>query len=697
MTGSLVVTKAGFVRTETVLPAATPSGADPLVIHLTRAAAISGRVIDDFGDPIVGVTVIATIPEKPDALPQGMPRSVTDDRGAYRIAGLAPKSYIVLVRTADTEIHAEPRNGGTAFGPTSYTTYFPDTEDPSMAVPVTVAAGDDRYEVDFHVPFSHARMQAYGVLTPISLRDMSIRSDGTAVVRGTVRSTDGRLLPHAQVTISRTASLNFRRATTDENGAFEFSALPADTYRIAASKPGFALPSPPAPGIYASADVEVTVADRDVRERVDVTLRPWGSITGHVLDEAGEPVQGALVGLQVARYERGRRRLVVASQTPQRLTDDHGEFRIFAVPPGQYIVGASVSDAPDAWLNDIGGYGPSYFPGTGAATEARFVTVDAGEDLKGLDFGLVTAATGRVSGTVVNASGQPLTSGRFNLVSRSANSTRLDSRRNSDGTFTFQNVPPGQYVIQADQGRLNGFTEGEFGAFPITVGQFDVTGLRLQTSMGSTITGHFTFDSFSGAAAPAPTAIAVSPVPVDFDLAPPAIAETSGNAEGVFHLEGITGLRRLQVTRTPPGWMAKSILVNGRDVTDQILDFGRQDDSLEDVEIVLTDRINQVTGMVSDGQARPVSGARVVLFSADRERWYPSSRFIRSAVTAADGSFAIAGPPTGSYFVAPALRTPVGDNAWEDPQFLESLRPAATAVTVGDAQTQVINLRMPTR
>jgi len=68
--------------------------------------------------------------------------------------------------------------------------------------------------------------------------------------------------------------------------------------------------------------------------------------------------------------------------------------------------------------------------------------------------------------------------------------------------FEFPNVTPGQYLIQVDRGRRNSSTEGEFGVLPVAVDGADVTGLVLQTSAGSSITGRVRFDMFLGAKAP---------------------------------------------------------------------------------------------------------------------------------------------------------------------------------------------------
>src|SRR5665213_2113515 len=165
-----------------------------------------------------------------------------------------------------------------------------------------------------------------------------------------------------------------------------------------------------------------------------------------------------------------------------------------------------------------------------------------------------------------------------------------------DGRFEFPNLTPGQYVIQASRGRSQPWIEGEFGSMPVSVSDADVTGLTLQTKAGSSIAGHFVFESDTGATPPL-TSIEVSPVPVDFDNSPPnnwATAEI--HDDGTFEMAGINGSRRLQLLRAPSDWALREILVNRVDVTDQPLAFGSKNQSLTNVEVVLTDRVSTLTG-----------------------------------------------------------------------------------------------------
>ncbi len=123
-------------------------------------------------------------------------------------------------------------------------------------------------------------------------------------------------------------------------------------------------------------------------------------------------------------------------------------------------------------------------------------------------------------------------------------------------------------------------------------------------------------------------------MPIDPDLSPAAPGSADVHADWSFEIHGVNGPRRLQLQRAPAEWTLKEIRVNGIDATDRPLAFGKADQSLADVEVVLTDRINTVSGTIVDDHGRAAPAAKVVVFSPDRDRWYPTSRYLRAASAA---------------------------------------------------------------
>jgi uncharacterized GH25 family protein len=676
----------------------TVTGAAPVEIRLRRGAAISGRIVDELGDPVIATRVTV---ETATGTSAGM--SITDDRGEYRIAGLSAGIFRVAVMTVGPLIFrtVTTRNAALSGGglrvrgfsePNIMTTYYPNGSTADEAQSLELNWGDERAGVDLVLQGARAGLPPFdvngpGPLIPMPQRPETARpAPSTGVIRGRATGSNGFPLPYAGVRLDLPAGPQFAHTTID--GRFEFRDLPAGTHRVSVSKVG-----------YFAREIPVTLKQGATLDDLQWALDPFGVIAGRVIDEHGDPVQGARMEVLQLRYEGGRRRLVPASSLGGA-TDDRGVYRLFGLRPGQYIVSAELGGA--STTADLPGYARTLFPGTVLAGQAQFVMLGQVGEVTGVDFGLVRGTTATVSGRYVNANNDPA-GGSLELLpsqhSLSAIGAAAGARIYPDGRFEFPNVAPGDYVIQGYRGRVNSSTEGEFGATRVTVTDRDVRGVVVQTSAGSSIRGRIVFEPSLGANVPNPWEVAVSPIPVDYDLSPQNnLASADIRPNGSFTIDGINGPRRLEVVTAPPGWVLKEIRVGGIDVTDQALPFGTADESLRDVEVALTDRVSELMGLVRDDRARPMAAATVIVFSTDRSRWYPRSRYIQRDRTEADGSYSIAGLPAGNYYAVPVRDVPAdGADAWQEPAFLESLIPAASTVLVGDGARASANFRLTGR
>jgi Carboxypeptidase regulatory-like domain len=691
----IVASKTGYTREEVsvIAPGAAVS------IRLRRGAVISGRIVDEFGDPVPGARVSAASLTSSRTEGATMATVESDDQGEYRLPSLSPGRMTVSVSTMAATTIAVAGTPQVMVRPTPHKLYYPGVAEVAAAEALQLQSGEERDGIDFRLSADAIGGQPLSVSIPGPLsrpiaHDLEKPSSG--VIRGRVLTTAGRALPYAQVRlVSQKDPRQGSLVRANDLGRFEFSELPAGTYRLIASKVGYAPLAAISPTLR-SAPVSIALASDERREGVEVTLARWGTLTGRVFDELGDPVQGANVQLLHVRYVAGRRRLVPAGGIA-RATDDFGRYRVYLLPADRYVVSASVGDVRAA---DVPGYARSYFPGTPNAGEAQFVPIGVSQNVAGVDIRLSRIRTGRVAGQLLDASGQPTTGGSLTLIpsyrSASPTSVSVGARIFPGGLFEFPNVPPGDYIIQAYRGRSNPSTEGEFGALRVAVNGDDVTDLVLQASAGSSIAGRFLFDADPQAKPPARSALELSPMPVDFDLSPSNVASADIHDDWTFTMTGINGPRRLELTQAPPEWALKEIRVNGIDITDRPLSFGRGDQSLTGVEVVLTTRISEVSGTVTAGAGRAAIGSIVVVYSMDRDRWYPQSRYLRKADADDNGAFTVAGLPMGSYFAAATAQAPSeGEAAWQDPAFLDALLPRASIVTVMDGQKTTIALRLP--
>src|SRR5439155_16101466 len=88
----LSATKAGYVLT--TISRLNPPAPDAIQLRMPRAASVSGRLFDVFGDPVASIPVAvsaigATGP------PVIVKTATTDDLGEYRVGGLVSGSYVV--------------------------------------------------------------------------------------------------------------------------------------------------------------------------------------------------------------------------------------------------------------------------------------------------------------------------------------------------------------------------------------------------------------------------------------------------------------------------------------------------------------------------------------------------------------------------------------------------------------------------
>ena len=114
---------------------------------LPRMSVISGRVFDEVGEPIAGVTVTAQQLRFYEGRRKLVPLggiSNTDDTGQYRLLNLEPGEYYVLATARETwESDGQPKET-LAFVPT----YFPSAPTAAAAQRIKVAAGQDASATD---------------------------------------------------------------------------------------------------------------------------------------------------------------------------------------------------------------------------------------------------------------------------------------------------------------------------------------------------------------------------------------------------------------------------------------------------------------------------------------------------------------------------------------------------------------------
>jgi len=500
----------------------------------------------------------------------------------------------------------------------------------------------------------------------------------------------------------RTVSAQGRQhvTATDPQGRFEFTALPAGTYRLDAAAERYLrmyLGGQPYTGLSAVIPRGVTVKDDESFQKADFALPRGSAIEGRLLDEFGDPAPGLVVHVSQLLYAGGRRRLMpVGNANLAQPTDDRGHFRIHGLSPGTYYVSA-LSGAFAAQA-ETGGFAPTYYPGTADVTTAQPVRLALGQQLE-LTFPLVPARMARLSGRVVDAAGEPVSRATLTISTSDRlgisdfNITRGVTE--PDGTFVFRNVPPGSFTLQAFGAQVStagNLGASEFGWLPLVVDGSDQQGLTIRVAPGPSLKGRVTVDDLSQPFDAKAAGVRVTALPVQFDSAPVGGGPPpyTLDEDGTFEVKNMSGRRVIRVSVQSPDWMLSRITRQSRDITDEPVDFGKGE--IGDIEVVLTNRVTSITGTVADAEANPLSEYGVVVFATDPAKWTDRSRFVALGRPSQDASFMIRGLPPDEYF-AVALPATQGSE-WQDPDVLTMLQEGATRFFLGEGEQKALTLRI---
>jgi hypothetical protein len=241
---TLTASKAGY------LPSRAPLAVDlldgermiDLRLPLARAASLSGMLIDENGDPVVAMDVVAfrrsSVNGRPGLVPGG--RGKSDDRGAYRIGGLMAGDYVVCACGRDpnpfdpvllTTLAAEPVNlmsvamraltvgaDVVSLDSTLRTyppTLYPDSQTISRAQGLTLAAGEDKTAIDIRL----ALVQAARVSGRIVGAPRPLLADAL------------RLVP-AEDAMAGVDLLQIPPMLLQTDGRFDFASVPPGQYRL---------------------------------------------------------------------------------------------------------------------------------------------------------------------------------------------------------------------------------------------------------------------------------------------------------------------------------------------------------------------------------------------------------------------------------------------------------------------------------
>ena len=436
---------------------------------------------------------------------------------------------------------------------------------------------------------------------------------GTAVVRGRVvaPAAPGTTRPVAGATVSL-GTFQFGSArpplvSTDAAGRFEFTDVPADGYTVVAS------PAMHQRQFLPAERIDITVADGQTMEGLELVLRRAGVIVGHLVDAFGQPAGGVIVSVSSVNSPRD-------ASSASAMSDEFGRFRAFSLGPGAYHLSVRPGRYVDPNAPGAQGLLETYYPGRLSRGEAAIIDVRAGEET---DIGDLTVPSGRYSrvrGMVLDSRGLPAPRNRT-TVTWSCKNGYTGRGIDAQSRFEFRPGPPGSCQIIATLRGEDGQTIEQYAAQPVTLTDADVD-VRLVMKPVTSLKGRIVIEDGMPPPTAARSVFVVRPYRGEswLNTAPVARDQT-------FTFPGIAGEALLRVDSTTGDYLLlKAVMRGNEDVTDIPTEFNADDN----VRIILAPLTSRVEGTVTVEGGKPAASMAVILFSEDRRTWVPGSTRVQT-------------------------------------------------------------------
>jgi hypothetical protein len=251
----LEIARPGY--TSTKMPITLPAAGVNTTVRLVKLGVISGRALDQQNQPVASATLSA-LPKPPGGQPVRPPSgfvlsATSNSRGEYRIHDVPPGEYYVVASLgASTRAMGSAGMPATSSALGSQFVYYPNNTRPDA---LTFAGGEDLHNIDFNILIG-ALFRVSGKVDP--------KPDKTYFVVGLVNPDR----PALAVAV----------AEAKEDGTFQFTGIPAGSYKLVAASSararnglGFLLATQPIFGV-----TSINVSTMDVG---DIVIAPNASRT----------------------------------------------------------------------------------------------------------------------------------------------------------------------------------------------------------------------------------------------------------------------------------------------------------------------------------------------------------------------------------------------------------------------------------
>jgi hypothetical protein len=429
-------------------------------VLLPRGGAMTGRIVDEYGEPLADATVQALryqyVGGQRQLVPAGR-SAQTDDIGQYRIFGLPPGDYFVsaatrtpmaAIQAAAAAVVGAPPGVGVPFeaGPglqvvreaiggsddelTGYApTYYPGTPTLTDAQRVTIGVGEEMPGISF----------AMMVAKLAKISGAVVDSQGQALARGMVMVRPTRGGPMLIRGGGNTGAIN--------GGAFTIRGVPPGDYvlQVRPGGPGFGGPGPGGPagrGDFEFANVPISVNGSDI-EGIVIATKKGATVTGHVV------LAGGRAATNVSTTQ-----VVVVPTEPDRMPVGPGGFNARVTADGAFELRGLSGPSMFRIVNPPAEWTLKAVRLDGADITDTPHEFNGGETVSGLEIELTDRPT-RINGTVTGSQNDLIRDYAVVVFAddrdRWVPQSRFVSagRPAQDGHFQITGLPPGRYLAVA--------------------------------------------------------------------------------------------------------------------------------------------------------------------------------------------------------------------------------------------------------
>lgn len=418
---------------------------DSVTIRMLKGGVITGRVTNASGEPVIGIGVEATRVRDETGRKLNGPSGVqafqanwrTDDRGVYRIYGLAPGVYVVSAGGTGFSITPTPFSGRMKI-------YHPSaTRD--AATEVAVRSGEEATGVDIRYR-SERGFAISGKISGAPLDGQGVASFSATIITLTKAGTD--------TVIATTGA-----SAMGQGNGYAVYGLPNGEYEISAFRP-----NPADASVMFSAPRRVMINGRDLTG-IDLVLVPTASLSGAVVLEKARPGSGPTcdagrdsfldeIVLRARAADPAERRPLaptVYGNPGVAVPNEKGVFTVTGLKAGRHFLEPQLP--ADTW------YVKSVVLSSAPANAAREigrngVTLKAGEKINGIIINVAEGAAGLKGKLIVSPekpNAKPPSRLRVYLLPAEAEAKddvlRFAELIAEDGSFSFTNLAPGKYLL----------------------------------------------------------------------------------------------------------------------------------------------------------------------------------------------------------------------------------------------------------